>query len=136
VSTANLIFISFLGKSITKNFWIFVTNFCYYSSSEALFEFISGEEHQPCIVLIKNIERTVLYNYERYVHFKNQFEKLSNRVVVFGISTTNEIRKDKTNRQAPGFLLSKGGSGGTHTTLLDLSFLDQFSRGEQVGNIF
>jgi SpoVK/Ycf46/Vps4 family AAA+-type ATPase len=98
---------------------------------EALFEFISGEEHQPCIVLIKNIERTVLYNYERYVHFKNQFEKLSNRVVVFGISTTNEIRKDKTNRQAPGFLLSKGGSGGTHTTLLDLSFLDQFSRGEQ-----
>eukprot|EP01124_Arcella_intermedia_P036811 TRINITY_DN9717_c0_g1_i1.p1 TRINITY_DN9717_c0_g1~~TRINITY_DN9717_c0_g1_i1.p1 ORF type:complete len:1346 (+),score=342.86 TRINITY_DN9717_c0_g1_i1:552-4040(+) len=95
---------------------------------EVLFETLNKEENQPCIVFIKNFEKTVLVNYERYLHLKKELEKLEGRTV-FIASSTNITGKDKADR--PGFLLSSKSSGGSHTALLDLSFLDHLSRIEE-----
>jgi hypothetical protein len=41
-------------------------------------------ENHPCILLIKNLEKTISANYERYTYFKKELDKLSGRIVVIG----------------------------------------------------
>jgi len=94
---------------------------------EVLFEILAKAENQPCIVFVRSFEKTILVNYERYLHLKKELEKLESRTIfiALNISTTG---KDKSER--PGFLLSSKSGGGSHTALLDVSFLDHLSRME------
>jgi ATP-dependent 26S proteasome regulatory subunit len=88
---------------------------------ETLFEVVSKPENQPCILLIRNLEKTISANYERYTYFKKELDKLSGRVVVIGISTCDDSRKES--RHASSFLVSKSNSS-SHTALMDITFLD------------
>jgi len=94
---------------------------------EVLFEILTKEENQPCIFFVRNFEKTILVNYERYLHLKKELEKLDSRTLFIAL-IINTTGKDKSER--PGFLLSSKSGGGNHTALLDVSFLDHLSRME------
>jgi hypothetical protein len=92
---------------------------------EVLFETLNKEENQPCIVFVRSFEKTIMVNYERYLNLKKELEKLESRTIFIAL-TINTTGKDKSER--PGFLLSSKSGGGSHTALLDVSFLDHLSR--------
>lgn len=54
--------------------------------SEALFELVTAEENMPCILYLKDTEKTLLTSYERYANFKRQLDKISAPLVVIGSS--------------------------------------------------
>lgn len=54
--------------------------------SEALFELVTAEESMPCILYLKDTEKTLLTSYERYANFKRQLDKISAPLVVIGSS--------------------------------------------------
>jgi SpoVK/Ycf46/Vps4 family AAA+-type ATPase len=94
---------------------------------EALFELVTAEENVPCILYLKDTEKTLLTSYERYTHFKRQLDKISTPLVVIGSSIVSTKGKGD---KAPGggFLLSKSGG---QTTLLDFALFDHISRMEE-----
>lgn len=94
---------------------------------EALFELVTAEENMPCILYLKDTEKTLLTSYERYANFKRQLDKISAPLVVIGSSIVSSKGKGD---KAPGggFLLSKSGGG---TTLLDFALFDHISRMEE-----
>jgi len=121
--------------------------------SEALFELVTAEENMPCILYLKDTEKTLLTSYERYANFKRQLDKISAPLVVIGSSIVSSkgafffsflflinffINMNVVVRavfagkgdKAPGggFLLSKSGGG---TTLLDFALFDHISRMEE-----
>lgn len=60
-----------------------------HNHSEALFDFLTTEENLPCILYLKEPEKTLLASYERFGHFKRQLDKLSaTPLVVIGSSVT------------------------------------------------
>jgi len=83
---------------------------------EALFELVTAEENVPCILYLKDTEKTLLTSYERYTHFKRQLDKISTPLVVIGSSIVSTKGKGD---KAPGggFLLSKSGGQTTLWTL-------------------
>ncbi|GBG64633.1 hypothetical protein CBR_g45688 [Chara braunii] len=93
---------------------------------DALFEVLAAEgAKEPMILFIRDVEKTILVNFERYSIFKKKVERLEGRLVVIGAHAMPDARKEKSH---PGGLLFPPKFGSSHTTLLDLSFLDSFSR--------
>eukprot|EP00028_Trichosphaerium_sp_Am-I-7-wt_P010001 CAMPEP_0168536988 /NCGR_PEP_ID=MMETSP0405-20121227/19995_1 /TAXON_ID=498012 /ORGANISM="Trichosphaerium sp, Strain Am-I-7 wt" /LENGTH=1003 /DNA_ID=CAMNT_0008565335 /DNA_START=399 /DNA_END=3410 /DNA_ORIENTATION=+ len=89
---------------------------------EALFSVLLANKDQPCILLIKNIEKTLLPNH-RHVQFKRALENIKDeKLVVIGTNTS----ADSSMRPPYHVLFSKGSS--SHTTLVDLSFFDHISQ--------
>ena len=111
---------------------------------ESLFEVAMAEENQPCIMFIREAEKTIFASYERYTQFKKHLEKIANRTVVIGATVDPgshcesdriigaSVVSDGTRRDKglPQSLVVKGGGGHT-TTLVDFSFFDHMSRVEE-----
>ncbi|CAM6107945.1 unnamed protein product [Calypogeia fissa] len=92
---------------------------------DALFEVLASESKKsPFILFIREVEKSILGNFERYAAVKKKLEKLEGSVVVIGSHTVSDNRKEKSHPS--GLVLPKFGSN--HTALLDLSFLDNFPR--------
>ncbi|BBN06651.1 ATPase family AAA domain-containing protein 1 [Marchantia polymorpha subsp. ruderalis] len=92
---------------------------------DALFEVLSSESKKsPFILFIREVEKSILGNFERYAAVKKKLEKLEGSVVVIGSHSVSDSRKEKSHPS--GLVLPKFGSN--HTALLDLSFLDNFPR--------
>ncbi|KAL2633180.1 hypothetical protein R1flu_004659 [Riccia fluitans] len=92
---------------------------------DALFEVLSAEsKNSPFILFIREVEKSILGNFERYAAVKKKLEKLDGSVVVIGSHTVSDSKKEKSHPS--GLVLPKFGNN--HTALLDLSFLDNFPR--------
>ncbi|KAL3694568.1 hypothetical protein R1sor_008219 [Riccia sorocarpa] len=92
---------------------------------DALFEVLWAESKKsPFILFIREVEKSILGNFERYAAVKKKLEKLDGSVVVIGSHTVSDSKKEKSHPS--GLVLPKFGSN--HTALLDLSFLDNFPR--------
>eukprot|EP00245_Coleochaete_scutata_P002259 TRINITY_DN12970_c0_g1_i1.p1 TRINITY_DN12970_c0_g1~~TRINITY_DN12970_c0_g1_i1.p1 ORF type:complete len:987 (+),score=246.26 TRINITY_DN12970_c0_g1_i1:153-3113(+) len=93
---------------------------------DALLEVLNSAEmsQEPLILFIRNMERTIMGNFERYMKLE-RLEKSNPRVIIVGSHTASE-RKEKPSAAALG-----PRNGNSLSALLDLSFLDQLtSRGE------
>mmetsp|Transcript_41691 Transcript_41691/g.69447 ORF Transcript_41691/g.69447 Transcript_41691/m.69447 type:complete len:1481 (-) Transcript_41691:1256-5698(-) len=109
---------------------------------EVLFEMISSstDANETFVVFVPDVEKSVMSTYERYTNFKRELDKLqSQRVIIVGATTSSPERRERGGPFAgtgPGSLMfgkaNGGGGGAGHhaSSLLDVSFLDHFSRME------
>ncbi|KAH6813966.1 AAA-type ATPase family protein [Perilla frutescens var. frutescens] len=90
-----------------------------------LFEVASAEcKTGPLILLLKDIEKSMVGNSEAYTAFKVKLESLPENMVVIASHTQSDSRKEKSH--PGGLLFTKFGSN--QTALLDLAFPDNFGR--------
>lgn len=113
---------------------------------EALFEAVS--ESQPCILFLRDTDKCITQSFDRYAIFRRLLDRVGGKVVVIGalppcspsahaVCAGSSVASDGGRRDksmSPGLVLSKGSGAHTHTTLLDFSFLDHFSRIEERTN--
>ncbi|KAH7415516.1 hypothetical protein KP509_14G049600 [Ceratopteris richardii] len=93
--------------------------------TDVLFEVVTDEsKKQPTILFIKDVEKSVVGNFEYHTAFKTKLEKLESGIVVIGSHTMSDSRKEKSH--PGGLVFTKFGSN--QTTLLDLAFPDNFGR--------
>lgn len=93
--------------------------------TDVLFEVVVAESKKgPCILFVKDVEKSVIGNFEYHAAFKSKLEKLEGGVVVIGSHTLSDNRKEKSH--PGGLVFTKFGSN--QTTLLDLAFPDNFGR--------
>lgn len=59
------------------------------------------------ILLIKDVEKSILGNFERYSAIKKKLEKLDGNVVVVGSHTSSDNRKEKVSMQGSLILHSE-----------------------------
>ncbi|XP_075075276.1 uncharacterized protein LOC107811247 [Nicotiana tabacum] len=92
---------------------------------DELFEVASKESKSGALVLlVKDIEKSMVGNPEAYAAFKVKLEHLPENVVVIASYTQTDNRKEKSH--PGGLLFTKLGSN--QTALLDLAFPDNFGR--------
>eukprot|EP00249_Psilotum_nudum_P025093 c29372_g2_i2 orf=685-4584(+) len=92
---------------------------------DILFEVVKLESKKvPIILFIKDVEKSVLGNFEYHSAFKSKLEKLEGNIVVIGSHTLADNRKEKS--QPGGLVFTKFGSN--QTALLDFAFPDNFGR--------
>ncbi|XP_070034141.1 uncharacterized protein [Nicotiana tomentosiformis] len=92
---------------------------------DELFEVASKESKSSALVLlVKDIEKSMVGNPEAYAAFKVKLEHLPENVVVIASYTQTDNRKEKSH--PGGLLFTKLGSN--QTALLDLAFPDNFGR--------
>ncbi|XP_047981035.1 uncharacterized protein LOC125222455 [Salvia hispanica] len=78
----------------------------------------------PLILLLKDVEKSMVGNSEAYAAFKVKLESLPENIVVIASHTQTDSRKEKSH--SGGLLFTKFGSN--QTALLDLAFPDNFGR--------
>ncbi|XP_075100725.1 uncharacterized protein LOC107777886 [Nicotiana tabacum] len=92
---------------------------------DELFEVASKESKSSALVLlVKDIEKSMVGNPEAYAAFKVKLEHLPENVVVIASYAQTDNRKEKSH--PGGLLFTKLGSN--QTALLDLAFPDNFGR--------
>ncbi|MCO5587112.1 hypothetical protein L7F22_041059 [Adiantum nelumboides] len=93
--------------------------------TDVLFEVVAAETKKgPCILFVKDVEKSVIGNFEYHAAFKSKLEKLEVGIVVIGSHTLSDSRKEKSH--PGGLVFTKFGNN--QTTLLDLAFPDNFGR--------
>ncbi|KAH7316096.1 hypothetical protein KP509_21G078500 [Ceratopteris richardii] len=92
---------------------------------DVLFEVLNEERARgPCLLFVKDVEKSIVGNFEYHTAFKNKLEKLKDGIVVIGSHILSDNRKEKTHPS--GLVFTKFGSN--QTTLLDLAFPDSIRR--------